>query len=368
MQRWLLVVLCCIAGNIFWAPAGAQEQEQQFHVSFLLDYSAAEEVIEYYAWKHSNTERLVSLKGNQLAIATSLLLAQERQPLPDFVFQLEALRSGALTEDTRYGLSVAAKRTAEIRALLKQLQQMQLHRRISATIAAYFPADVPLDVTIPVYVVAFGNDRAAAVVRRVRWENNRPVFTGDDEGEPVVLANVSRFLEAGDDVQTQALAFMATLAHESFHAVYSLFRQSYADSLKARTADEYLLELVHNEGIAYYLSLELQRQGRPLSPRWFEETARAIRFLNTVLVEMRSPATSTARKRELLLNANLSGSFSENYGVAAGQRMAYEIDTRLGRSALVQTLTRGFREFFRLYQRCTELEPTLPAVNFWLEK
>jgi len=60
---------------------------------------------------------------------------------------------------------------------------------------------------------------------------------------------------------------------------------------------------------------------------------------------MSSPNLTRSRARELLMNANLSGSMEGNYGATAGMRMAYEIDAHLGRPALSATLLTGSCSF-----------------------
>ena len=66
---------------------------------------------------------------------------------------------------------------------------------------------------------------------------------------------------------------------------------------------------------------------------------------------MSSPNLTNARAQELMMNANLSGSFEGNYGATAGMRMAYEIDTRLGRPALTATLITGSHSFISTYMQ-----------------
>jgi hypothetical protein len=350
-----LLLFICFNENL------VAQSNNAFRVSFIIDYSSAEEALNYFEWKYSNVQQIANLPGNQLAIATSILLSRENVPPSDFLTQMESARGGISNPVDRYGLAILRERTADLRKLLNQVKSLQLDRRISATLAGYFPDDRTIEATFPVYIVAFGNDRAAAVVRKVRWENQKPIFTED--GEPTILLNLSRFLDAGSVPQSQAFAVMVTLTHECFHTVYSIFEDLLPDSLKPSTPAEQLLELVHNEGIAYYLSLELQRQGNPLSTVWFQETAKSIETLKSALKEISSPYTPPSRVRELILNANLSGSFTANYGVAAGQRMAYEIDTRLGRRALTQSIPLGFREFVRLYNQCAQYDSSLPKLD-----
>jgi hypothetical protein len=63
------------------------------------------------------------------------------------------------------------------------------------------------------------------------------------------------------------------------------------------------------------------------------------------------------------MNANLSGSFEGNYGATAGMRMAFEIDNRLGRPALTETLLHGGRSFVSAYQRACLRDGSLPQLD-----
>ena len=199
-------------------------------------------------------------------------------------------------------------------------------------------------------------------VRRVVWHGAVPEFVGENEGGPVIIVNLTRVVEIELNVQMQFTELLATLAHESFHAVYSVLRQSLPDSTKPHTASEQLLDIVQNEGMAYYLSMEVHRMGRPLSRMWFNETAAAIDQVNHALEELTSPLLTRSRATELLMNANLSGTFKGNYGATAGMRMAYEIDTRLGRPALTGTLLEGPHAFVKLYERAAKQDATLPQA------
>ncbi|MCX7984866.1 MAG: hypothetical protein N3A63_08195 [Bacteroidetes bacterium] len=350
----LLLVLGTFSGVLY------SQRHVSFSVEFILDYSSAEELVEFFAWRHSNIERLISLPGTKLARYTSILLTREQYPLSDFIEHLQDMRAGVLRETDRYGLTPIHQYREEVRSLITQLKKLQLDRRISATLEGYFPRDLRIHSTFYVYFVAFGNERASAVVRRVEWVGSEPLFA--DDGAPTILVNVARYVGVSTNVLTQAHAVMTTLVHEAFHAVYENVCEYQPDSLKPQTPAEMLLQLVHNEGIAYYITLELELQGNQISKQWFEQTRQAIETLNSVLQELQNPSVSPGRVRELILNANLSGSFSSNYGVAAGQRMAYEIDSRLGRRALAETIKGGFKKFLERYRECIERGADLPVL------
>jgi hypothetical protein len=337
--------------------------QNNFDVSLIVDFSSAEELLNYFDHQISNPARVAELHGNRLAAATSVMLARTARSNDDVVQQLELARDLAQYNNDVYGLLPAKQHISEIRKLLTEAKRRQIDRRVIATLEGYFPTDTKIFSTIKVYMVVMGNERAAAVVRRVVWHGDVPQFVGEGEGAPVIIFNLARTIESSADVQTQFLELLATLAHESFHAVFSVLKQSLPDSLNPQTEAEQLLDIVQNEGIAYYLSLEIHRQGRMMSREWFDETAKAVGALNHALTELSSPNCSPSRARQLLMDANLSGSFSGNYGATAGLRMAYEIDTRLGRQALTATLLNGSKSFVEAYQQSCVKEQMLPPID-----
>jgi hypothetical protein len=119
---------------------------------------------------------------------------------------------------------------------------------------------------------------------------------------------------------------------------------------------------VQNEGIAYLISAQ-QRTGAHLSPAQLSAAKRAIQELNASLKELRSPALTQSRARELIMNSNLSGSYEKNYGATAGLLMAYAIDAKLGRAALTETIANGPADFFVKYQELTRQFGELPAFD-----
>jgi hypothetical protein len=123
-----------------------------------------------------------------------------------------------------------------------------------------------------------------------------------------------------------------------------------------------LAELVQNEGIAYRISFQ-ERTGSSLPPYIFNEAKDAVLVLNNAMRELQSPNLTDARARELLMNANLSGSFERNYGAAAGLLMAFAIDTKMGRNALTETIAKGVGDFFDKYDALTKQYDELPKLS-----
>lgn len=345
-----------------------------FNVTLRLDFSSVDALIELREGKIADANRVAELRGNQIAAATSALLArlnnevgQNRQPYSptEFVRELERLSNGAVTSTDMFGLSATLKYLQQIKILLQETKKRQLDRRVVATIEAFFPQNAHITASIPVYFVAMGNENAAAFVRRVAWENNLPRFVGEGEGELTIVVNLARSVQYIQEVQLQFVDMMSTLAHETFHAVFGIYQSS--SPVWRQQQLQYapywrLAELVQNEGIAYLISLQ-QRSGAQLSAPQVQSAKQALKLLNDALKELTSPSITPARARELIMSANLSGSFEKNYGATAGLLMAYSIDTQLGRTALNETLQNGIGDFFAKYQQLAEQFGELPKFD-----
>jgi hypothetical protein len=349
---------------LFFIPSLSRAQTNpQFDVTLRVDYSSTDELLDYFDRKSNNSARVAKQQGNQLAVATSLLLARTERPTDDFVRALESARDTYNSSNDIYGLTPAAAHLDELKKLLAETKRRRLDRRVVATISSLFPADAGISLTVPVFVVAMGNENAAAFVRRVIWKENAPVFVGDDQGEQVIVLNLTRCLMRGGDVEREFVQVLSTLAHESFHAVYGAYRAGSSADLNPIGPAAALANLVQNEGIAYFLSMEIQEGGEVPPPHWFDATKRAVERLNAALIELQSPTLTPWRARELMLNSNLSGSFEGNYGATAGLRIAYEIEKRLGRPALTETVRDGVKEFFGKYDELCRQDSNLPRLD-----
>ena len=109
--------------------------------------------------------------------------------------------------------------------------------------------------------------------------------------------------------------------------------------------------------------MQIHLGGETPSKKWFDATSKAIETLNKTFLELQSPKLTRMRARELIMNANLSGSFEGNYGSTAGMRMAYEIDNCLGRSVLTMTLLNGGRSFISAYVQLCAHESNIPQFD-----
>ncbi|MDP2887129.1 MAG: DUF5700 domain-containing putative Zn-dependent protease [Ignavibacteria bacterium] len=334
-----------------------------FDISLRVDYSSVDEVLDFFDRKANNSARVAKQQGNQIAAGTSLLLARTERPGDDFVRALELARDSYKSTNDIYGLKMTLSRLDELKKLLAETKSRRLDRRVVATISSLFPSDASVSLTIPVFVVAMGNENAAAFVRRVAWKDDTPVFVGDDQGEQVIVLNLARCLIRGGDVQQEFVQVLSTLAHECFHAVYAAYRSDFSEDTLPKTPFFALAHLVQNEGIAYFLSREIRDGGEVPPSQWFDATRRAVERLNSAFLELQSPELTSFRARELMMNSNLSGSFEGNYGATAGLRIAYEIENRLGRPALTETVREGVRSFFERYRELCRRDSNLPRFD-----
>jgi hypothetical protein len=345
-------------------PSLAQ-QNSNFNVMLQLDFSSAQAMIDMCEGMANNVNRVAALKGNAIAAATSMLLARTQLPPEAFLHKLELLRDNFRDTDDVFGLQGTREHLSDIKALLAEIQRHTVDRRVLATIAQFFPDNVQITATITVYFVAMGNERAAAFVRRVRWNGASPEFVGENEGEPVVVVNLARLVEYPHDVKGQFIELLSVLAHESFHAVFSTFQQTSPVWIQWHQRHDpfaVLTELVQNEGIAYYISMQQHMSDNP-PQQWYDIASHSIVALNEALLQLQSPDLTHAQAHTLIMNANLSGSLEKNYGATAGNLMALEIDTKLGRHALTETIAKGPEDFFQKYETLSQQYGDIPKIS-----
>jgi len=352
--------------SIFLIPASLYSQSNpNFNVNLQVDYSSAEQLIEVSEGRLHNVNSVADLRGSQLAAATSVVLARRQFPPGTFQHELELLRDSFKSPDDIFGFGPTRAHLAEIKALLAEVKKGELDRRVVATVEQFFPADARISTTLSVYVVAFGNENAAAFVRRVVWNGNTPIFVGENEGEPVIVVNLVRLIGNSMPTNVQFIETLSTLAHETFHAVFAVYQSTspaWKEIHSRRGPFWSLAELVQNEGIAYRISFQ-ERTGNSLPPYIFNQSKDAVLFLNNAMRELQSPSLTDARAKELVMNANLSGSFERNYGAAAGLLMAFAIDTKMGRDALTETVAKGVGDFFDKYDALTKQYDELPKLS-----
>lgn len=334
-----------------------------FDLSLGLDYESAEKTLDYFDFVINSSQSVTELRGNRLVAATSELLARTEKSADDFQKQLELARNNIHFDSDIYGFHIARKHTKELRKLCTELKRRRVDRKIVATLASFFPEQAKISTRFSVYFVVVGNERAGAFVRHVVWKFDTPIFVSEEKGEPIIVVNLASVVGRITDMEAQILEILSITAHECFHSVFSVLQKSLPKSIQARNIAEQLLDIVQNEGVAYYLSMQTHIGTEKPSYLWFEQTSNAIRNLNIALFELYSPNLKESRARELLMNANLSGSFESNYGATAGLRMAYEIDKKLGRQALTETLMGGCRAFVLAYKKACQQDNMLPKID-----
>ncbi|MDD8017884.1 MAG: hypothetical protein PHP42_05895 [Bacteroidota bacterium] len=356
---WIVILFSILSHQAF------TQSNPNFNVTLRLDFSSIDALIDLREGKIANVQQAAELRGNQIAAATSALLARKSYSSEEFLRELERFRSGTGSSFDIFGLNPALSHLQQIKTLLEETKKRNLDRKIVSTIEQFFPRDSRITASIPVYFVALGNENAAAFVRSIAWEGNIPHFVGDGNGELTIVVNLSRSPQYIQEVQLQFVDMMSTLAHETFHVVFGLYQNSSPAWQQIHTRRDpslALAELVQNEGIAYLISLQ-QHGGASLSEQQLAAAKRTIDVLNSALKELGSPSVSPERARDLIMNSNLSGSYEGNYGATAGLLMAYAIDAKLGRESLTETIRNGVGDFFEKYSQLTQQFGELPKFD-----
>jgi len=336
-----------------------------FNVTLLVDYRAVEQTISLIEGQYVSTSSVAELRGNKIAASTAGLIAGDRSfplLLRDY---LDSLRYSQIIKNDVFNLEDVKRSSVEIRELLNELKMKNFARRVTATVEQLFPPDAEISVSIPVYIVAIGHENADAFVRRIKWYGENYQFVGENEGELTIVINLTQAVRYGKQLEDRFLSLLGVVAHEVFHASFSAYKDQSRTwqqfyTLHTNPLDK-LLDLVQNEGIAYYLSLD--QQGKGSLPRdWNDRIRTAFSTFNANARELLSRNLTAARMSEILRSANLSG-YWESYGSIAGMAIAREIDLQLGRSLLIETITKGPYEFFIKYNKLVQGNSNLPVLD-----
>ena len=365
MKRLVLAVaalFCALPAG--WTPAGAQTNPA-FNITLSIDYSAAEQTLRLLREEYVSTGQLAALRGNRVAAATSGLIAGNDAAGTLLRSYLDSLQGRSIIRDDIFRLEEARENADAIGALLDELQRRNFSRMVVATVEQLFPSDLPVTSSIPVYVVALGHENADAYVRRVVWHGDEPEFVGEGRGELVIIINLAAAATRPLPPEEGMTSILLTTAHEVFHAAFGLYKDA-SPAWKSyyaahATAADYLLDLVQNEGIAYYLSLE-QRLGDWLPQDWMLRMQESFAAFNRNAARLMRGRISQAEAGEIIRSANLSG-YWESYGSMTGMAMAREIDRGLGRQALVETISRGPLDFLSKYVSLTETSSSMPEIS-----
>lgn len=360
LSRRCVLPLCAVA---FWAAPLEAQEHGQFQLVLELNYVSAEKTIELYRGLSGHPREIAGLRGSQLAMQTTALLARRQLDLPGLERALEAAKFNQDLGDDVYRMKDARDNVEALAELYGALRRRNFGQRVSSTIEQLFPAGASVRGMLPMYFVAFGHENIDAFVRRVVWNGDRPVFTG--EGEVTIVVNLAKAVHYGRTVDERFLGLLSTVSHEVFHAAFEAYRDASPVwreyHARRRSYFDALADLAQNEGIAYYLSLIQTSRGR-LPADWERRVAAVFDSFNRAAEELLSAGVSPRRAQDLLLTANTSG-YWESYGAMAGMVMAKHIDQGLGRTALTETVAKGPSDFFAKYIQVMRRDPGVPALS-----
>lgn len=359
-RRFLSVLLL-----LFASLAAHGQDYAQFNVILDLNYASAERSVELYTGLGGRPEDIARLRGSQIAVATTELLAQRRLDLSMLQSALELAKFNQTITDDVFHIQDARKNAAAIKELLVELSRRNFGQKVISTVEQLFPGQARVTTRIPIYFVAFGHQNIDAYVRRVVWRGDVPVFVGEGKGEVTIVVNLAKAVYYGRTVDECFLELMSVVAHEVFHAAFGVYKDgspSWRSYYAAHTTPfDQLLDLAHNEGIAYYLTLVQRSRGR-LVLDWEQRAREAFAEFNRRAEELLSPRTPPRRAGDIIRMANTSG-YWESYGAIAGMIVARQIDQTLGRAALVETVERGPGDFFQKYAELQRRDSNFPQLS-----
>ncbi len=353
------------AAVLVFSNAGESQSNPNFNVNLVLDYEAAEQTLALFDDQTVSTQSLAEMRGNRIAASTAGYIADRGSISAGLLSYLDSIKYHQIIGDDVYHLEEARKNAGPIRELLGELKKRNFSRRVVATVEQIFPREASITLNIPVYVVVLGHENVDAFVRRIRWQGDEMQFVGENEGELTIVINLAQSVGYGPDLEERFVSLLGVVAHEVFHAAFEAYKEtSPAWKEYSRTHQDpfdELLEITQNEGIAYYLSLD--QRGRGYLPRgWTMKTREEFETFNKNAAELLSSSIKPRRIQELIRTANLSG-YWESYGAMTGMFIAREIDLRLGRSALIETITRAPSDLFRKYIKLSGEDSNLPKLS-----
>jgi hypothetical protein len=343
----------------------AYGQNASLNILLQLDAASAEQTLHLLEGQPVSTDEISGLRGSVIAASTTGEIANRDSLVARLRDYCDSLKYGQHIQDDVYRLEEAQAGATEIRELFNEMTTRNFSRRVVATVEQVFPEEAVVQVTIPIYLVAFGHENVDAYVRRIVWEGDTPHFVGESAGELTIVVNLAQAVRFGDGLDERFISLLGVVAHEVFHAAFSAYKETSPAWKRWYRRDrgylDELLDLTQNEGIAYYLSLD--QRGRGYVPRdWQQRTREAVNSFNANAAELLAQGLSHRRAAELLRTANLAG-YWESYGSMTGMLMAREIDLRLGRKALIESIALGPIDFFRKYAGLTTSDNTLPPFT-----
>jgi hypothetical protein len=344
--------------------AGAQHRAS-FDLTLVQDFESAEKTLELYEGLYGRPGGVADLRGSQIALATTALLAQRRLSTADLERSLEAVKFNQDLGDDVFRMGEGRANAGAIRELLNEVRRRSFAERVIRTVEQLFPPSAAVKSRVPVYFVAFGHHNIDAFVRRVVWKGDEPQFVGEGRGELTIVMNLSKAVYYGRSIEERFVGVLSVVAHEVFHAAFGVYKDNSSRwrhyTATHRRPIDYLFALTQNEGIAYYLSLIQQTRGK-LRPGWEEKVRLSFGTFSRNTEELLSPDVSPRRASDIVRESNTSG-YWESYGAMTGMIIARQIDQTLGRAALVETVTLGPNDFFGKYVDLMKRDPTIPAFS-----
>ncbi len=353
--------LVCIVA--FYACASSQSG---FNVQLQLNFDSAKEAAGLYEGLSGNPQRIAELRGSQIAMATTGLIAQKSLSTADLTASLQAAKFNNIVGDDVFRMREARSRVAAIKALMDLCKRHNFGQKVVSTVEQLFPDDTKISARMPVYFVAFGHHNIDAYVRRIVWNGNTPNFVDDGQGELTIVVNLAKAANYQGPPEQQFIELLTVVAHEVFHVAFGMYQDASPRWRRYFTVHrgyvDDLLELTQNEGIAYYLNLVQHYRG-VLPREWTEQLPYSISLFNKNSHELLSPRTNAQRAEELIRASNLSGSHKESYGAFTGMIIARQIDQAFGRDALRETIALGPFDFFGKYIEAMKRDSNLPALS-----
>lgn len=360
MARTSLVILFLLTLRV-----SSPGQESHINLVLTLNTESADQAVALYEGLSGSPQEIAQLRGSQIALATTALLAQRALGTPDLERSLAAAKYNQTDGDDVFQMKQARRSEASIKELLVEIRRRNFAQKVTSTVEQLFPADAHLSTSIPIFFVAFGHANIDAFVRRVVWHGNVPLFVGEGEGELTIVVNLSKAMSYGQTTDERFIGMMSIVAHEVFHAAFgaykdqsSFWQQYYATH---QTYLDELLDLTQNEGIAYYLTL-VQRSRGKLSYEGVEHVNEAFAEFNRRATELLAARVTDHRAQEIIRHSNTSG-YWQNFGAITGMIIARQIDQTLGRDALIETVALGPRDFFSKYCELMKRDNTIPALS-----
>jgi hypothetical protein len=360
MVRTSLIVLFLLT-----LPAYTLGQESRINLVLLLNTESADRAVALYEGLSGSPQEIAQLRGSQLALATTALLAQQELSTPDLERNLAAAKYNQTIDNDIFRMKEARGSLGAIKDLLVEIRQRNFAQKVTSTVEQLFPSDTQLSTTIPIFFVAFGHANIDAYVRRVVWRGNAPLFVGEGQGELTIVVNLAKAISYGRTTDERFIGMMSIVAHEVFHAAFGAYkdrspfwRQYYGTR---RSYLEQLLDLAQNEGIAYYLTL-VQRSRGKLQYDEIERVNGAFAEFNRNAAELLSNRLTDYRANEILRLSNTSG-YWQSFGAITGMIVARQIDQILGREALVETVALGPKVFFEKYSELMKRNNDIPLLS-----